>query len=245
MGDLNSIPGTLPMTIILEHTATTDAWLVTHSSVDVNSVSTAEQAVDALGITADSPINTWSAQKSYIEGFGKRLDYCLYRQPVRRGENPPILAAVETKVVFTERVPGLNTSYSDHFGLEATLEIRQPTNSDRPTESDLSSATIATTIQALTDRLRMAKDRSRKEMIIFYLGLVLLLGVAVGTAWLPHSWINPIFIVFTIFIAWLTTTMLYEGFLFGNWEQRALLNVIEELEVHRNGVEIVAGRRSG
>jgi len=36
-----------------------------------------------------------------------------------------------------------------------------------------------------------------------------------------------------VVIAWLATTMLYEGFIFGHWECNALMNVIEELEIHK------------
>jgi len=68
---------------------------------------------------------------------------------------------------------------------------------------------------------------------VFALGILLLLGLIIGSAWVPLSWVNPIFVLFTIFIAWLTTTMLYEGFIFGHWERRALQSVLEELDIHK------------
>jgi sphingomyelin phosphodiesterase 2 len=52
----------------------------------------------------------------------------------------------------------------------------------------------------------------------------------IGTAWLSHPWITPIFILITMFMSWLATTMLYEGFIYGNWERNALMNIIEDLE---------------
>jgi len=39
-------------------------------------------------------------------------------------------------------------------------------------------------------------------------------------------------------------TMFYEGFIFGNWEQRALLNVIEDVEVYKKGCKILQGKRN-
>jgi sphingomyelin phosphodiesterase 2 len=34
--------------------------------------------------------------------------------------------------------------------------------------------------------------------------------------------------------------MLYVGFVYGRWENNALMNVIEELELYRKSVEVVA-----
>ncbi|KDR85687.1 hypothetical protein GALMADRAFT_234701 [Galerina marginata CBS 339.88] len=245
LGDFNSIPSTLPMTVIFQHANLTDSWAATHPSVNASQITAPLQAIQQLGITADSPLNSWSAGKLHARGtWGKRLDYILYRQPNRPGHNLPVLKAVDTKVVLTDPVPGKTFSLSDHFGLEATFEITESPddNVPSPTKTELSSATIATTIQALTACYRFSRERSRKELIIFGLSMLVLVGVIVGTAWLPHSWINPIFILFTVFMAWLAITMLYEGFIFGNWECNALMNVIEELEIHRKGQAILNGQ---
>jgi sphingomyelin phosphodiesterase 2 len=244
MGDFNSIPTTLPMTVILEHADLQDSWALTHPNTDSSLVSTPLEAVHQLGLTADSPLNTYSAGKAYAQGsWGKRLDYVLYRQPNRLGQLVPQLKAVDSKVVLTDPVPGRNFSYSDHFGLEVTLEIIPSETAQVPTTAkELSSAASATVISALTACYRFSRVRSRKELIISGLCILALIAVVIGTAWLPHSWINPIFILFTIFMAWLATTMFYEGFIFGNWECNALMNVIEELEIHRKGQELLYGR---
>lgn len=158
---------------------------------------------------------------------------------------------------MTDKVPERDFSFSDHFGLEATLVIEVPPTSDRPVShagsiappqtSELSNASIATMIQALTSCYRFSRMRAKRELLIFGLCLLILLAITIGTSWLPHPWINPIFLIFTIFIAWLATTMLYEGFLYGNWECNALMNVIEELEIYRKGLDIQSGnhRNSG
>ncbi|KAF9486469.1 inositol phosphorylsphingolipid-phospholipase C [Pholiota conissans] len=256
LGDFNSIPPTLPMTIILEHANLQDAWKVTHpTEIRANQISSPIDAIQRLGVTADSPLNSWSAAKLYARGtWGKRLDYVLYRQPDRPGQTLAILKAVESHVVFTDLVHGQLFSHSDHFGLETTFEIVSDPVVDVDETSriasvpshpqELSSAATATTIQALTACYRFSRERSHRELIIFGLCILLLIGIIIGTAWLPHSWINPIFIVFTIFIAWLATTMLYEGFIFGNWECNALMNIIEELEIHRKGLDIQNGQPS-
>ncbi|KAF7311119.1 Endo/exonuclease/phosphatase domain-containing protein [Mycena chlorophos] len=259
-GDFNSIPSSLPMAVIREHAALNDSWLVAHPVHPTTSSPSALEAVTLFGVTADSPLNTYSAGKPlgpYARKFlGKRLDYILYRQPVRLQKRPdeplPLLACTECNVVLTEKVPGRNFSYSDHFGIEATLEIR--TGNQAPVDlgethnvwsgggatsaSELSGDSISTALQALAARYRFTRQRARKELSIFALCVFILVVLIVGSPWLPHAWINPIFILFTVFIAWLGTTMLYEGFLYGNWECNALMNTIEELEIYKNSLEL-------
>ncbi|KAF9024148.1 inositol phosphophingolipids phospholipase C [Hymenopellis radicata] len=261
-GDFNSVPTTLPMTIIRDHASLSDSWTVTHpnSSLSPSSaIPPPHETIKSFGVTADSPINSYSAGKPldpYARKFwGKRLDYVFYRQPVRHTDAPR-LHCVECRVVLTEKVPGATFSFSDHFGLESILQIQNAapaTASDTPnapessvssvpsehfTTTELSNATISTTIQALAACYRFSRYRARRELYVFGLCLFILAGLTIGSSWLPHAWINPIFIIFTIFIAWLATTMLYSGFLYGQWECNALTNVVEELEIFKNGLEM-------
>jgi sphingomyelin phosphodiesterase 2 len=118
------------MQLIIGHANLTDAWAATHSQPPSdpprrNAIGAAARAIDLWGMTADSPLNSWSQGKP-LEGtarkwLGKRLDYILFRSPQPHGG--PHLDARETKVVFTEKVPGQDYSYSDHFGLEAVFVI--------------------------------------------------------------------------------------------------------------------------
>ncbi|TCD68106.1 phospholipase C type enzyme [Steccherinum ochraceum] len=278
-GDFNSVPTAPPMKIIREHASLKDAWSDSHPSSrppSGNTIPTPSEAIHTFGVTADSPLNFYSAGKPlepYARKFqGKRLDYVFYRQPSSppASDRTPILTCIDSKVVFTDPVPGCNFSYSDHFGLEATFEISLPgadvTNPDEtyvpaPAEPrspsfvltsvpnpnpapppTLSSDLITSTLVSLTARYRFAQSQARLHLSVFAVCLLLLLVIIIGSAWLPSSWINPIFMVLTIFLAWLSTTMLYIGFVYGRWELNALTNIIEELEIYRSSLE---GRRSG
>ncbi|KAF8921910.1 inositol phosphophingolipids phospholipase C [Mucidula mucida] len=244
-GDFNSVPTTLPMTIIRDHASLSDSWAVTHPNSDIlpsNAIPPPHETIKRFGVTADSPLNSYSAGKPldpYARKFwGKRLDYVFYRQPVRYTETLiPRLDCVECRVVLTEKVPGATFSFSDHFGLESILQIQNIDAGSVPS-TELSNATISTTIQALAACYRFSRYRARRELYVFGLCLFILAGLTIGSSWLPHAWINPIFIIFTIFIAWLATTMLYSGFLYGQWECNALTNVVEELEIFKNGLEM-------
>jgi sphingomyelin phosphodiesterase 2 len=250
-GDFNSIPTSLPMIILRDHAGLTDAWEVSNaSSISSSSVdmTSPHEMINHFGVTADSPLNSYSAGKpldSHAQKFlGKRLDYVFYRQPRRYPSQKrcPELSCGDSKVAFTNLVPGHKFSFSDHFGLEATLDIHIP-NSDKEYSSDLQSHTgstrltstsIETTIQALSSCHHFSGYRSSRELTIFGICILLLLALIISSAWLPRSWNNSIFVLFTVFIAWLATTMFYEGFLYGRWELNALMNVIEELEIYRS-----------
>lgn len=258
-GDFNSIPTTLPMTIIRDHAALTDAWVASHPTITTSSVdmTSPHEMIAHFGVTIDSPVNTYSAGKpldSHARKFlGKRLDYIFYREPRRSpGPSHSVLSCSSTRVVFTDKVPGQDFSFSDHFGLEATLDIHVPEsdNADSPNSqlqpsSYFTPTHITTTIQALTTCYRFSRERSRRELIVFGLCIILLIALIISSAWLPRSWINPVFLLFTVFIAWLATTMFYEGFLYGSWELNALMNVIEELEIHRKYIDRLHGRTQG
>ncbi|KIJ66189.1 hypothetical protein HYDPIDRAFT_174358 [Hydnomerulius pinastri MD-312] len=257
-GDFNSIPTSLPMNIIRSHAGLSDAWAVSHSHIPPPSgLISPVDGVEKYGVTADSPLNSYRDSKpsgsAIVRKYqGKRLDYILYRQPNRIADNAdaPRLECKDSKVVFTDAIPGNTCSYSDHFGVEATLVIttsketeddasdneamlKNPGFAWAETPSEMTPGTISEMLGALQASYRISQDRSRRELTTFALSILLLLGLIVGSAWVPLPWVNPIFVLFTIFIAWLATTMLYEGFIFGNWERKALQNVIEELELYK------------
>lgn len=241
------------MTILQEHACLTDAWSQSHGSLpSLQTMLSPQQAVSDHGITADSPLNSYSAGKRLDaiarRQHGKRLDYILFRHPSQRQSNTtthPILTTTESKVVLTGRVPGYSFPFSDHFGFEATLHISymdvdashdiesgalNPMGSTSP-DTCISNATLGSLLQALTARYRTSRSQSQLQLILCVVCVGIALVVIVSSPWLPRTWINPIFLFFTVFVSWLGTTMLYSGFIFGKWELNALTNVIEELEL--------------
>ncbi|CAG8452531.1 10014_t:CDS:2 [Acaulospora morrowiae] len=131
-GDFNSEPDTLVYKLVVQHGQMTDAWQSQHPSTP-GSVSTtsinqqtgltgfdANAAIAQKGITCNSPINTWSKrtlkQATRDRDAGSRLDYIFYRKTSR-------FWCSGSRVVFTEKIPELGCSYSDHFGVEATFTL--------------------------------------------------------------------------------------------------------------------------
>lgn len=125
MGDFNSQPFSLPISLLRTYGGLTDSFLETHPHAnDPAPVGLqAAQALTTLGMTCDSPLNSWSQGKPIPAGIaaqgGKRLDYIFYRGPTGAHR----VHCAESKVVLDSLVPGENFSYSDHFGLTSTFKI--------------------------------------------------------------------------------------------------------------------------
>jgi sphingomyelin phosphodiesterase 2 len=329
------------MSIIREHGLLTDAWSTSHEhgflpDPENGEIDSPEEAIEEYGVTADSPLNSYSAGKT-LEGIaarwkGKRLDYILYRGPARfhrrwrrrreqtpvnglltngrtthddLSEDVPTLHCISSKVVMRGRVPGRNMSFSDHFGVEATLIIQYPSprqvspppaaptvwdtaatsasatftppsiahqqrpyvDAEIPSDShsppthvsvlanvtddigagdafdiEISQETVEAMLLAIGGAYRAARSRSRKQLFIFGICVVLVLATAVGSSWQPIAGLNPIFVLVGAAFTWLGTTMLYAGFIWGNWEVNWLMTVVEELELLNRGRITVAGR---
>ncbi|KAH8992449.1 inositol phosphophingolipids phospholipase C [Lactarius akahatsu] len=257
-GDFNSVPTSLPMTVIREHASLSDAWEGTHpASLALHC------AVEAYGVTADSPLNTYSAGKSldvHARTFhGKRLDYILFRDPVSplaSAAPPPTLVAADARVLLTDTVPGLPFSYSDHFGVSATLHIRFPWDGSNHTSPDdghittaqkqmplaistpftptrvsakLTAADAAAVLGSLVTCYHHAHACAKRHLLIF--------GFTGAGRFPPQA--TPFVVLGSAVFTWLGTTMFYVGFVHGRWEVNALLNVIDELELYRKSVEVV------
>jgi sphingomyelin phosphodiesterase 2 len=267
------------MTVIRDHASLTDAWDVTHpppspATLESTSMPSPSQAVDMYGVTADSPLNTYSAGK-YIDVHahalhGKRLDYILFRDPappLAPAAPLPTLVANSARVLLTDPIPGFPFSYSDHFGVAATLQIRYPPDVHNPTLPDdglrmaqkhtlptisslsapapvqiaarLAAADVNTVLGALTTCYHYSRARARRHLFVFGLSVgVLICLVATSNRCPPPA--TPFVVLGGAVATWLGTTMLYVGFVYGRWEVNALMNVIEELELYRTSVEVVA-----
>jgi len=99
----------------------------------------------------------------------------------------------------------------------------------------LSDASITTLIQALMTFYRLSCSSSRVNPVVC---LVVIIGLTVSSEWLPHSWITPIFHLAMTVLMWLATTMLYAGFIYGNYEANTLDNILEELELYRETIRM-------
>lgn len=236
----------------------TDAFVQAHPNLPANAVSLPTQnsriradprrSIAELGVTCDSPLNTWTAGKPLderaIKGAGKRLDYVLFRGPaVSSAEDAASaqgrLRCVESTVVFTELLEDIQLSYSDHFGLEAVFQIQAADSSDkqgggarlaRPTPSSAHSSRISQTLTSSLSALAAALITSRKtqttHMLAFVAALVLAL-TAIGCSAIRSAGgaIGALWTLVALLCGWAGTTALYSAVIWGEWEKRECVAV--------------------
>jgi len=175
-----------------------------------------------------------------MKHHGKRLDYVLYRAPKSLSylSPSPSLQCTSCEVVLHDNATDCKHSFSDHFGVEATFSVQanlmneEGANSAQPaTMEGVHSPSIEAALKAIMSYYPLAKKRASSYMSLFYLCIIVILGTIIGSAFLPKSSFDPIFVIIVAAVSWLATTSFYMGFIFGRWETRALMTVIDEMEL--------------
>ncbi|KAK4050114.1 phospholipase C type enzyme [Microbotryomycetes sp. JL201] len=247
-GDFNSQPQSIIMRMLLHGGTLQDAWAETHPSPpSIDSAAhrqlTPQQIVHKHGITCDSPLNTYSAAKlakrsprdeTVIRG-GKRLDYILYRSPQR---STNVLRATASAVTLTEIVPSLGVSYSDHFAIEATLDLvpmSAITSGPPGHPSTISTDDLSRALANLSSAYRHCLSNSTLQLRLFGLSLVLIPVLCIAASYQPLKALRWLFVVLAVADGACGATMLYTGFVGGNWEKGALRNVMAEMENELTG----------
>lgn len=273
-GDLNSVPSSLPITLLQSYGRLRDAWTASHPNC-LSSIATSEasyrNAIKEEGITCDSLINTFTASKNAAnrgaKGFGKRLDYILYRPAAKRiirsdrhdrcrteWVDDQTITCDHCQVILTDPIPVFGYSYSDHFAVEASFTVfpsesiirPESKDSDHPSNDQISRKTTSTTtipapqltsehlsncMSALMTKYRSSQRSSQLQLGLFVLCLILVPGVSVGASFQPLRYLNWIFTLFSLFLGGFGITMLYSGFLAGNWERSAIQEICDQIEL--------------
>jgi len=169
---------------------------------------------------------------SFSDHFGLEATFSIHLPEGKPGDvhNPSDIEvpAPAPNTITENRPPGAKFDPSQQVSAIPNLQSNPPPG--------LNDASMTTLIQALTTCYRLSRSSLRLYLSVFFVCLVVIIGLTVGSAWLPYSWINPIFLFATTVLAWLATTMLYAGFLYQNYEANTLVNVIEELELYRGTI---------
>lgn len=269
VGDLNSTPPSLAIGLLRHVGGLYDSFLDSHPSLpeqatSLDSMDTMshrghrpdpQRAIDELGVTCDSPLNTWTAGKPLDEratrGAGKRLDYVLFRGPVDQKAQGSAslacsashssrgrLACKSSAVAVTERIPSHDCSYSDHFGVESFFDILPSSTSI--SESDSSSRksaqhrVLTSALHALSGGFAASRSTQMSHFYVFGAALLLALGLIVASIFQPLGGVNPVFVLLGVVAGWGGTTMLYSALVWGEWEKRTLRTVMEMLELEIN-----------
>ncbi|RGB31621.1 Endonuclease/exonuclease/phosphatase [Rhizophagus diaphanus] len=269
MGDFNSDPETLVHKLITTHGQMTDAWQSQHpstpasistTSINHNTSTTFDpnNAIIQKGYTSNSPLNTWSKRsvKQAVRDryAGQRIDFVFYRKTSR-------FWCSGSRVVFTEKIPEFGVSYSDHFGVEATFTlVGRDKNAVIPLSvwelgayehlHELDTRTLKDIGDLFKKDLNRSQASSHIHLFFFYLSLLVIIGLIVlevlfstGVI-LTYLWVNIIIIVAIAPITAFGTIMGLHGFLFGNVEQSALNQFIQEVQSYAEGKKVLESRAS-
>ncbi|KAG0041688.1 hypothetical protein BGZ83_001445 [Gryganskiella cystojenkinii] len=138
MGDFNSSPTSVAVKVLRHYGGVTDSWDQLHpvpmadlALLPIPAGLTPEQGQALLGLTCDTPLNSWMPHKdawvNELTGdrIGERLDYIFYN------ETPKTFVCQRIDVVFKEGVQGIGRNpetelknVSDHFGVHAQFLIK-------------------------------------------------------------------------------------------------------------------------
>ncbi|GJJ73602.1 sphingomyelin phosphodiesterase 2 [Entomortierella parvispora] len=127
LGDYNSAPNSLVVALLTKQGGMTDSWARLHPEPNpIPRGLTPEEGVAIMGVTCDTPLNSWSKHSwlNYLtnDPVGERLDYIFYRET-------PEMVCTSVEVAVREQISGIGApnsgakNYSDHFGVHAKFAI--------------------------------------------------------------------------------------------------------------------------
>lgn len=155
---------------------------------------------------------------------------------------------------FEPRSDATDTSSSAKTGGTATnpflpVESGSSSRPDSPTSAyELSRASSAgATVGAIRAALTTLRDytfeasrRTQQYNLVVVFCIVLVIGLTIGSAWQPKSWIQPIFTLAAFAAGVYGATYVYWGWLWGRWERGALDETMADMELE---ISILTGER--
>ncbi|KAG0244866.1 Endonuclease/exonuclease/phosphatase [Mortierella sp. GBAus27b] len=129
LGDYNSAPNSFVVQLMIRQGGLTDSWIRLHPEPrdPIPSGLTPEEGVSIMGVTCDTPLNSWSKHTwlNYLtnDPIGERLDYIFYRET-------PEMVCTSVEVAVRDQVSGIGKPNSglknltDHFGVHAKFSIK-------------------------------------------------------------------------------------------------------------------------
>jgi sphingomyelin phosphodiesterase 2 len=226
VGDLNSRPGSLPHKFLTLETTLIDSWEQLNGIQDPEKIASLPPSlqIEIGGITCDSVLNTWRAQRQPSEAC--RLDYALI--------DASKMKTLDARVEFTETLPGIG-SYSDHFAYSCTLQILKK---DFYKQLHRSNSLTVNRVSYYNEMLELIDTYTKTALwqqkwrcAHFWISLTLVVGIHVATTFTSKvaGW-SSVFWVFASTVIGITGTVDgIIGYIFGRYELRALQEVKEEV----------------
>ncbi|KAF9988040.1 phospholipase C type enzyme [Modicella reniformis] len=253
LGDYNSAPNSFVVQLIAKQGGLTDSWIKLHPEPrdPIPTGLTPEEGVSIMGVTCDTPLNTWSKHSwlNYLtrDPIGERLDYVFYRET-------PEMVCTSVEVAVREQISGIGAlksgikNLSDHFGVNAKFTIKpavyhfQNRNSagtaaqeadilSKDQKEGLSVETLEQVLLILNQYKAKAEARFKLELtVIFPLMLVCALGLIIAFFWIQPRWVAFLLalVLSALSSGWIVH-FLY-GFLYGGETISSYTNTVQEVQ---------------
>ncbi|KTW30429.1 inositol phosphosphingolipid phospholipase [Pneumocystis jirovecii RU7] len=223
VGDFNSTPDSIIFKIISFNSSISDSWSINLDQDQyLKKPLSKEKIVEKLCLTCDSPINTWRMKKwkKYPEKCeAKRLDYIFI--------DTSWFKVKYVKLAFTETIPSLDCSYSDHFGIDALIELMNNSINSSPNKLKIEDLEIIQ--QEFSNYINQVKKYSHLRVVYFFISIIIIIGLHISVFWSHNIYITfLLFLINTIILSTSIFTSLYE-FIFIWWELRTLSEFQEEI----------------
>lgn len=234
------------------HGGVTDSWGSLHplpQTIPKNL--TPEQGVALLGISCDTPLNTWTRDSKWVneisrDPIGERLDYIFFNASFE-------FKCLGSEVALQEKVPGVGSgpnvpwvNVSDHYGVHSVFSVKKvdPTaprivppslpSSSPDSKDDSSMDLFEHVLSILQQHLARVQSKSIQMMYIATpLLLLATLGLMIGSVWVNFTprWT---LLLMTMGVGILTIGWVgcfSYGFLYGGETISAFTNVIQEVQL--------------
>ncbi|KNF00575.1 hypothetical protein PSTG_06268 [Puccinia striiformis f. sp. tritici PST-78] len=83
-------------------------------------------------------------------------------------------------------------------------------------------------------KYRSSERSSQIQLSLFIICIILVPGISIAASFQPLKYLNWIFTLLSVGVGGLGMTMLYSGFLAGNWERSAIQEICDQLEFQLN-----------
>ncbi|KAK7203570.1 Endonuclease/exonuclease/phosphatase [Myxozyma melibiosi] len=232
VGDFNSKPDSLTYSLLTKRAGLQDSWTTVHGdsreAIKPESLSPAEQ-IETLGVTCDSKLNTW---REFCDiSKAQRLDYIFHE--------PHLSTVKNIEVAFVDRVPGLNVSASDHFGVISTIKVlpmaahKLETGLEQVSESrkriGLPASSYEQILDTIHDYLPTAHAQKYYRTLHFFVSIGALVALHIGIFWVDKGWGGFIMMLAATAIGITGVVDGMMGYLFGRNELRALQQFEDEV----------------
>ena len=161
---------------------------------------------------------------SYSDHFGLLSTFAIL--PPCSG--PPSHAEPFTPLIQTS--PGTSKSSIQSYEVAETAPVLH----NLPSKLD----TLRNVLNVLRSYRALSRNLARSHLRLFVVSIIAVLGLTIGSAWQPKSWLQPIFTLLGTVLGAGGATMLYVGFVWGRWEEGLLTEVMAEIELELDVVEM-------